>query len=473
MIQFKYKNFTEKGSTSNLVGNTIGAGVTGLMGYGMIQSHKQMKNAEKEHRAGISAMDQQTAAINKNLDATEKSFAVPLLAGLGAGSTAMGVASTGLMAGGMIQSHNQGKKQEQMNEEQVAAQERQTQAIQRQNAVLQRMAEKGNSSPEKVSQVVNRNFSSVLSERNYGFSMSGITTAAQDLVRAGKKAGMGKGIKSNLAFGAVTGAAAYGAGKLISHDMKKSGLDIDQTGNLVQKQKTYAVETVAKSGTNGVEQQTKKKAAGFLGKMGTPLFAAAFEAPKVIGYYGEKRALKNQIAGTNNTPQVEQRSYTSVLKRKFFDDSQPEQQKKKMGLGTKLAIGAGTLATAAGGIYAAKRGVFGKTIQQKPFFQHTRQTLSGFANVLGSFGVTNTKAVQDTAKNLSTSARSKTMQKFGQWAQNHKTAANMVALVPGTALGMGAFGLAEKAVKKPMKAVDPDAYKYQETKDAAAKQKVN
>ena len=34
---------------------------------------------------------------------------------------------------------------------------------------------------------------------------------------------------------------------------------------------------------------------------------------------------------------------------------------------------------------------------------------------------------------------------------------------------MGAYGLGEKAVKVPMKAIDPDAYKYQESKDKAAK----
>ena len=470
MIQFNYKNFSEnaaKGSGSNIAGGVIGTGMTGLMGYGMIQSHKQMKSAEKEHQQGMAAMNQQTNALNKKLDQAEKSFAVPLLAGLGG---TMGTVGTGLMAGGMVQSHVQGKKQEKMNEEQVAAQERQTQAIQRQNAVLQRMAEKGNNSPEKVANVVDRNFSSILSERRYGFNMSQVTTAAKDLWNAGKKAGMGKQVKSNLGFGVATGLAAYGAGKWISHDMKKSGIDIDNTGNLVQKQKSYTDPVVQQAGQSG-GNQAKKGIMGRLGKLGTPAICAAFEAPKVIGYYNEKKALKDQISGTEP---VTQKAYTEphtiVFRRKSFNDPQQLQQpQQKSGLGKKLAIGAGALGTAALGFYGARKGVFGKKIQNKPLFVHPGQTLSGFANWMGSFGVTSTKNVQNTAQNLATGAKSSSMKKFGQWAQDHKTAANLVALAPGTALGMGAFGLAEKAVKKPTKAIDPDAYKYQETKDAAAK----
>ena len=74
------------------------------------------------------------------------------------------------------------------------------------------------------------------------------------------------------------------------------------------------------------------------------------------------------------------------------------------------------------------------------------------------------------ARNLALKGDNTTMQNIGRWAYRHKSLANAAMLAPGIALGSGAYALGEKAIKKPMKAIDPDAYKYQEAKDKAAQQ---
>lgn len=54
---------------------------------------------------------------------------------------------------------------------------------------------------------------------------------------------------------------------------------------------------------------------------------------------------------------------TFVLKRKTFAEDQ-NQQKKGSGLGKKLAIGAGTIGTAALSFYGARKGAFGNNIMK-------------------------------------------------------------------------------------------------------------
>ena len=429
MIQFKYKKFAEDAQPNPVkkgpskFGTAMDFGFAGLTGAGMISAHKQHGEFMEQSKQGLAATEQQTRAINKRLDQIEKEFAIPLAA-IGT------VANVGMMGGSMMQSSAQNKDQKEMNEQQVAAQDRQTQALQRQNALLKRIEQNGGDG-EKARRVVETRDFSIMSERLYGVNMSGVTTAIKDLYKAGKKADIGKGLKSNLFFGLGTAGAAYGVNKIISHDTKKSGLDVDESGNLVQKQKSY---------TESVKQATKKtaekKGGGFLGKMLGPTAVAAFEVPRAIGYFGEKKALMNQVEGT----QLDEPTGSVMQQRS----------------------------------YAAKVGAIGKywgTAKEglKTFWKHPGRSTTGGILSFGSFGVLNTKKVQQGAEFLSKSAKSDTMRKIGNWAQNHKTLANTAMLAPGIGLGMGAYGLGEKAVKVPMKAVDPDAYKYQESKDKAAK----
>jgi hypothetical protein len=427
MIQFRYKNFnapapTQPANTGDKFGNILSYGLAGMQGLGMIAAHKQGKAAEQEHKQNMAAMAQKTREINNNLKSLERNFGIPgIISALG--GTA-GAVSTGMMGAGMVQSHFQGKKQAEMAQEQVAAQDRQTQAIQKQNAVLKRLEERAAKTPEKASVIlspgniataVNKQFSSVLKERHYGVGKN-ITTAVKDLWKAGKGVGIKGSLKSNLALGATAAGATYAVNKYISHDMKKSGLSVDENGNLVKRQKSYAAVP------GGVLAKVKK---GALSKVkdsiGGPLMTVGFESPRAFGYLEEKRRLKDQIRGTERTY-----SATSIL------------GKAKAGI-TK----------------------FGKT--------PLRSTLGGILK-FGSFGTLNTSRVQKYAGNLAANADSKTLRKVGKWATEHQTLANAAALAPGVLIGQGAFNVGSKLVSKPLRKIDPEAYKYQDAKDRATKE---
>lgn len=450
MIKFNYK------SAQKAFGAIMNLGISGITGAGMVSSSKGHKAAMSEGKEGLEAAHKSIREQEKRLDQLEKSFGLPALVTSGAS-----LLSGGLMAGSMVQSSAQAKEQKEMNEQQVEAQDRQTQVMQRQNAILQRLEEKGGSLEQAARVINSRNYSSILSEREYAVNTSGVTTAIKDLWNAGKGVGVKKSLVSGVKFGLGTGAAAYGANKIISHDMKKSGLDIDETGNLVQKQKSYT--SSASTAQKATETAAKKSGKSVLksvgGKILGPTTVAAFEAPRVFGYFGEKKALMNQVQGTQAPGDMQQQSYS---------DTEEDTRQKGSGIGKKLAIGAGVVGTAALGFMGARKGKFGKTIQNKPFFQTPGKTISGGILKGLSFETLNTKKVQDIAKNLSTNAKSDTMRKVGNWAQNHRALANTALIIPGAAAGTAAFGLGEKIVKKPMEKIDPDAYKYQKAKDKMA-----
>lgn len=496
MIQFKYKNFGEEPQAKpqskgpGMGAKALGVGFAGLTGYGMISSSRGHKESMSQGIQGLEEQNRQTAVINRNLDQLEKSFGLPaLLAGTG-GMIAMTAAP-------MVQSSMQMGDQKQMNEDQVAAQDRQTQAIQRQNALLQRIEQRGGT-PQQAAMVTRKNFS-VLGERQYAVNLAGVKTwggkvwkgmgkifkrgkgkavptppvapptptptptstgngfvqGVKDLWNAGKEGGLGKGMKSNVLFGLGMAGAAYGVNKYISNDMKKSGLDVDSDGNLIQKGKAYS-ETQQVVGQ--VENAAKKKGEGVMGKIMGPGLVALFEAPRIIGYHQEKRQLKNQIAGTGGSV-MQQKSYAEL------DD-----QGSNSGLKTAVGIGAGILGTAALGTYAGHRGWLGKTIKNKAYFQHPGRTLTGFANVMGSYGTINKDVMAKTSESLQKNSKTKAMRNFGKWAGKHKTLANLVALGPGIALGAGTFALGEKGVRKTTEAIDPESYKYQNAKDKKALQ---
>ena len=457
MIKFKYKRFSEDAPTkekpipSNKPGwgsAALNVGFGGLTIYGMHEATKGHRESMEQGRQGLEEMRGQTAAINRNLDQLEKNFAVPaLLAGA--------VPMVAMTAAPMIQSSMQMGDQKEMNEEQVAAQDRQTKAIQRQNALLQKIEQKGGT-PEQAAMITRKQFSSAV-----GRNIGGVKAAAKDLWNAGKAAGIGKGIKSNVTFGLGMAGLAYGVNKYISHDMKKSGLDINEQGNLVQKRKSYSDPQTQIVGH--AKKSAKKQGGKFLDRMMGPGIVVGIEAPRVFGYHQEKKQLKNQISGTqinNNESVMQQRSYASSGDR---DD-------KKSSLGRKLKIGAGVLGTAALGTWAGHRGVFGKTVKNWAYFRHPGRTLTGTANVFGSYGTINKDVMAKASQNLQKNSKTQTMRKVGDWADKHKTLANLAVFAPGMALGMGSFALGEKAIKNTTRAIDPEAYKYQDTKDKVANQ---
>jgi hypothetical protein len=57
------------------------------------------------------------------------------------------------------------------------------------------------------------------------------------------------------------------------------------------------------------------------------------------------------------------------------------------------------------------------------------------------------------------------LQKTADWLKGHKKTAMAAAAIPGYAVTMGAWGLGEDMVKKPLKKLDPDAYKNEEEEE--------
>lgn len=456
MVKFKYRCFNEGAPdkvkyTPNKPGwgsAALNVGFGALTGYGMIEASKGHRESMEQGKQGLEETRSQTAAINRNLDQLEKSFAAPaLLAGA--------IPMVAMTAAPMIQSSMQMGDQKEMNEEQVAAQDRQTQAIQRQNALLHKIEQKGGT-PEQAAMITRKQFSSMVG-RNTGE----VKAAAKDLWNAGKAAGIGKGIKSNVKFGLGMAGLAYGVNKYISHDMKKSGLDINEQGNLVQKRKSYSDPQTQI--IDHAKKSAKKQGGKFLDRIMGPGLVVGIEAPRVFGYHQEKKQLKNQISGTqiNNGSAMLQRSYAAT-------DNQEEGRRSS--LGKKLKIGAGVLGTAALGTWAGRRGAFGKTAKNWAYFQHPGRTLTSTANVFGSYGTINKDVMAKASQSLQKNSKTQTMRKVGNWADKHKTLANLAVFAPGMALGMGSFALGEKAIQKTTRAIDPEAYKYQDTKDKVANQ---
>lgn len=460
MIKFKYKRFSEDAPTkekpipSNKPGwgsAALNVGFGGLTIYGMHEATKGHKESMEQGRQGLEETRNQTAAINKNLDRLEKSFAAPaLLAGA--------IPMVAMTAAPMIQSSMQMGDQKEMNEEQVAAQDRQTQAIQRQNALLHKIEQKGGTL-EQAAMVTRKQFSSAV-RRNVGE----VKTAAKDLWNAGKSVGIGKSMKSNAMFGLGMAGLAYGVNKYISHDMKKSGLDINEQGNLVQKRKSYSDPQTQI--VDHAKKSAKKQGGKFLDKIMGPGIMVGIEAPRVFGYHQEKKQLKNQISSTYSS----NNSNGSVMQQRSYATTDNQEEGRRSSLGKKLKIGAEVLGTVALGTWAGRRGAFGKTAKNWAYFQHPGRTLTGFVNRFGSYDTLNKDVMAKTSQNLQKNSKTRAMRNFGKWADKHKTLANLVAIGPGMALGMGSFALGEKAIKNTTRAIDPEAYRYQDTKDKVANQ---
>lgn len=432
MMRFRKKLFGASPKVS-IGGVATNALMVGLPAYGMIQAHKEGKVAEKQSKASVEEMDKMTQAMNaktRELDRKfEKSFGLPALLGSGA----LMVGTTGAQ---MLQSNSQMKKQEKMNGKQIAAQNRQTRAVQKQNELLNKIAEKGGSdagqkaaevllppnqaAPEKKKEADE----SFFSQRSFAsVNWNSAKLVGRDLFRAAKTAGVGSTMKSNAKTALGMAGAAYVVNKAIQHDMKKNNIDVDKSGNLVQRgQKSYSI------------KDKLKRAAG-------PGIGAAmtfsFEAPRYLSYQAEKKQLKGQIAATgSNNPNLNSGQTSIMAQQKPLVPRQ-----KQFGRFQLNRQGWNT------------------------FNAHRGRSISGMGVQLTSFGL-GTENVQKFGSSLAGS-KSNLLKKTGTWIGKHPTKANVAALVPAAAIGALSFNKVMSAGKKGLEKVDPDAYKYQNAKDNA------
>lgn len=340
----------------------------------------------------------------------QKEFIAPLLALTAAGTGAS-----------LLQGNKQQKELERQGEENAKAAERQAELIKEQNRKLERIADKAGKDPQsavKAAEVIKEQ-----QQRSY----SGIGAALKTVGTAAKGA-FGKGAMSNIKMGAAVGGTTYVAGRLISRDMKKNGMEIDETGNLGMKSysKLGSLTKVAKD----VGRMANKN-------KGTIAFGAAIGgAPLGLNYTADKAQLKDQIIATNQAPQ--QRMYASLG---FLSNI----AKSAKGMTGGIKQGLGT------------------------FKSHPGRTLSGAASNLGSFGITGTKNVQKFSRSLAMS-NNKALSKAGNWMTKHKTAANLISIAPGAAAAKLTWDGSTKATEKVAESLDPAAFEYKNSKDQQVQQ---
>lgn len=296
----------------------------------------------------------------------------------------------------------------------------QSKDMEKQSEETQRLLEAQNRKLEKIAKVAKRNpeagaeAAEVLKQRQY----AGVGTLLKTVGSAGKAA-FGKSTMSNMAMGGAVAGTTYLAGKYIQKDMKKNGMDLDENGNLVQK--SYAAPpSVIKQLVGSAPVKFVRKHAG-TAAMG----AAMGGLPLALQYTADKAQAKDMMNATGQ--EDDQRQYSMVSS-----------------VTSSIAKG------------------------WRTFKSHPGQSLSGGISNLASFGIGGTKNVQKFGQELvkKGSANGSTAAvKAGEWIGKHKTAANVISIVPGAALGTLAWDGTQKAVNKVGESVDPEAYKYKNAKD--------
>lgn len=360
-------------------------------------------------------------------------FLAPLVAAAtsGTGQLAMMGGTTALS---MAQAHKQGKEAEEQAKQSQEQMERQNELIKRQNKQLEKLSKANPGAAPQAAEVMRQR------ERTYAFVpqarslLSGIAKTepgkmAKDVgqyVWANKKS-----LAKTAGMGAGVAVAGYGANKYIQRDMKKSGMEVDQSGMLVPKQKQMSLISPLTKPLKGWASKNPKLAGAGKAVGGAIGAGLAFDAvPKVLGYHADKQQAKDQIAATT-------RQY-SVL------------------------------------------GNAWKSVKGAQFWKTPGKTTLGAATQASSFGMFGRKGVADFATKMK-SGSSKWSQKLGDamLAKNKDGSlmkdaagnyvANKKALVGAIGVGAGAtkitYDTAQKGLEKLGRKVDPNAYNYQDAKN--------
>jgi hypothetical protein len=350
-----------------------------------------------------------------------KKFAWPALI-----TGALNVLGIGSTVAGMGQAAKQSKEAEEQAAETQKRLDKQNELIRKQNKKIEKLREQNPGLANQVENMTQKSFAAIpMSVMRYlakGRNMlraAGNTEAGKVIRNIGSvgKATFGKDMVNNMKLGAAAAGTTYVTGKYIQRDMKKNNMDISEDGNLVTK--SYAAVGSVLGGIKKVGKAAWKN-------KGTIATGAAIGGiPTVLGYTADKIAYKDQVAATQ-----EQRQYSWL---------------------TGMAKGVKALKTNPG------------------------KTLSGFASWIGTMGMGGTKNVQRFGRHLETmgktgviggkgkainGVKSETTAKIGKWIQDNPAKANLVSIVPGAAVVSATWDGTQKAAEKVTKTVDPNAYKY-------------
>lgn len=331
-----------------------------------------------------------------------------------------------------------------------------------------------------------------LGKSEFGRTVKGVGKVAKDMAYDNRHFLIGSTIA-----GASMAGIHYGINKGIQHNMKKNGIDMtairdmqreDQQVNQGQyypQQSMYAIASVTDTsnldrkvakdkfgntiGYDYYTKGTKVNPSKFVGRKGMTtgqlagqlmkehavgvmpmVFTSAFEVPNIIGYNQEKDKLKalSDMArarkGLSPLP-VKKVGNNQQIMQPQTQPTQVQQQRMYGAVGnwfTKVGNGIRNWAKAP-----------------------VQNTLAGIDKMSGGRGVA---GVDNFSKRLTDAGKqydSRFLQNAGKWWGNHKK----TALVGSITLGAAAMGktmkLGENIVNKPMKAIDPNAYAYDDYKE--------
>lgn len=350
-----------------------------------------------------------------------KNFALPAI--IPAALNILGIGSTVV---GLGQAAKQSKEAEEQAAETQMRLDKQNELIKKQNKKIEKLREQNPGLASQVENTTQRTFAAIpmsamryLAKGKNLLRTAGNTEAGKVVKNIGSvgKATFGKDMANNMKLGAAAAGTTYIAGKYIQRDMKKNNMDVSEDGNLVTK--SYAAVGSILGGVKKVGNVAWKN-------KGTIAFGAAIGGiPTALGYKTDKDAYKDQIAAT--------------------------QEQKQYSLLTGMTKAAKALKTNPG------------------------KTLSGAASWLGTMGMGGTKNVQRFGRHLETmgktgaiggkgkvinGVKSETTAKIGKWIQNNPTKANLASIIPGAAIAGATWDGTQKVTEKVTKTVDPNAYKY-------------
>lgn len=339
----------------------------------------------------------------------QKEFFAPLAAIGAKALSGLSIAGNAAMIGGVFQANSQMKQAE----EHAAQAEEQNR---RMTKALNRIAENAKNNPQAAQQAADIvgqrqfakvNLGSVFNDKNLQ-NAKGLAKDVGKIVWKGKNKLIG-----GTMMGATMAGASYLTDKAIQKDMKKNGMPLE---------KTYSAGSIMKAvkGTGKVLGEAAKKNKGTLITM-----AALGSAPMALGYSAEKAQYKDQMALT-------QRNY------------------------------------AVPGVMAVKRLLTGasKSVRNSQIFKTPGQTiLGGLSNLSGGGGRKGVYKFGHQLNRYGKHSGSVWSQKAGKFIMDNPKTALAGSIPVGAAVLGATWGTGEKIVNKTARALDKDAFKYQDSKN--------
>lgn len=374
----------------------------------------------------------------------QKNYAAPLVAALGSNGlmnalTAGGLAMTGVQ---MHQASSQAKEAEQQQQEALRAQKRENEKL---TKALNNIASSAKNNPQAALQAGHMVGQSKMFAVPSTSILSKGRQVAGDMIRAaGGKRNIGKGIIGLGVAGVATGAAMYGLDKIQTADSRRIGMmpkrDYPQQRSYASAASimTKAADYAKKAGKIAVSKDTLKQAGSWAG------IGAGFGA---LGYISDRAAFKGQ-------QKAQQKSY---------------------------AINASS-------IMKTVRG-YAKDLNPRTWqlWKTPGKTTTGFISRMGSLGMIGRRDIGNFAGRLMNDPKSSSIsKKIGNWMLAKDKAGNFIKDSAGNyvsrnranlAVGLGAgsvlttaYGSGEKVVKRTAKALDKDAYAYENFKNQQVQQ---